>query len=157
MLGDIRMEHINFWNQFLESQNLPKDTPYFEIFHFHFEEKWANELLRLVLIGQKKATASSYYAFDKQGLSLPKVGDYSIVTDFANHPKCVIQTKNIRMILFKDMTYDICKLEGEDDSLESWREGHIRFFSHEAITLGYVFSEDMPVVFEEFEVVYQKD
>jgi len=149
------MDNQTFWSTFLEKNNLPKDTPCFEVFHFHFEEKWANELLQLVLIGQKKATASSYYAFDKQGLSLPKTGDYSIVTDFANNPKCVIQTKNVRLIAFKDMTFEICKLEGEDDSLESWREGHIRFFSHEALDLGYEFSEDMPVIFEEFDVVYQ--
>jgi len=146
-----------FWDSFLESKNLSKDTEYFEAFHFHFEEKWANELLRLVLIGQKKATASSLLVYKIQGSNPPKVGDYSIVTNFASEPKCVIQTKSVRVIPFKDMTFDICKLEGEDDNLESWIIGHTRFFSHEGKKMGYVFSEDMPVVFEEFEVVYKED
>jgi len=146
-----------FWDSFLESKHLSKDTEYFEAFHFHFEEKWANELLRLVLIGQKKATASSLLVYEIQGSNPPKVGDYSVVTNFASEPKCVIQTTNVRVIPFKDMTFDICKLEGEDDNLESWIEGHTRFFSHEGKKMGYVFSEDMPVVFEEFEVVYKED
>lgn len=48
-------------------------------------------------------------------------GSYSIVTDWEGVPKCVIETTNVRILPFKDITYDICKLEGEDDSLESWR------------------------------------
>lgn len=53
------------------------------------------------------------------------------------------------------MTYDICKREGEDDSLESWRAGHIKYFTQEGKQVGYDFREDMPVVFEDFEVVYK--
>lgn len=66
----------------------------------------------------------------------------------------MIRTTNVRIIPFKEITYDICKLEGEDDDLESWQNGHRRFFREEGEKLGYTFSEDMPVIFEEFEVVY---
>ena len=59
------------------------------------------------------------------------------------------------LIPFKEITYDICKLEREDDDLESWQNGHRRFFREEGEKLGYTFSEDMPVIFEEFEVVYR--
>lgn len=57
---------------------------------------------------------------------------------------------------FKDITYDICKREGEDDDLESWRNGHISFFSNEGRKLGYTFTEDMPVIFEDFKMVFSK-
>ena len=50
---------------------------------------------------------------------------------------------------------NIVKLEGEDDSLESWQKSHKRFFEEEGKELGYEFSEDMLVIFEEFEVVYK--
>ena len=45
--------------------------------------------------------------------------------------------------------------EGEDDSLDSWRESHIAFLTEEGRQLGYEFSEDMPVIFEEFKLVYK--
>jgi uncharacterized protein YhfF len=51
------------------------------------------------------------------------------------------------------ITFAIAKLEGEDDSLESRRGSHERFFREEGAELGYTFSEDLDVVFEEFEVV----
>jgi len=145
-----------FWKRFLKEKNLAPDTAYFDCFHFELTEKWAEELLRLVLIGQKKATASSLYAFEKENLRLPELGDFSIVTNWAGVPKCVIETKNVTILPFKDMTFDICRLEGEDDSLESWQKGHRRFFTEEGQELGYEFSEEMPVVFEEFEVVYRE-
>ncbi|WP_249168760.1 ASCH domain-containing protein [Alkaliphilus sp. B6464] len=49
----------------------------------------------------------------------------------------------------------MCKRGGEDDTLESWRAGHINFFREEGNKLGYEFRNDMPVIFEDFEVVYQ--
>ena len=146
----------DFWHRFLIEKRLSPDSTYFDCFHFELTEKWAEELLRLVLIGKKKATASSLYAFEKENLRLPEVGDFSIVTNWAGEPKCVIQTSKVRILPFREMTYDICKLEGEDDTLASWQRGHQRFFKEEGKELGYEFTEDLPVVFEEFEVVYQE-
>lgn len=51
------------------------------------------------------------------------------------------------------MTYEIARLEGEDDTLESWQKTHQQFFTEEGKELGYIFSENMPVVFEEFKVI----
>lgn len=95
------------------------------------------------------------WGYEIEGKRLPEVGDLSIVTNWEGEPRCVIETVAVTIMLFSDMTYDICKREGEDDSLESWRTGHARFFRDEGNKLGYEFSNDMPVVFEDFEVVYR--
>ncbi|MDR7856746.1 ASCH domain-containing protein [Tissierella sp.] len=144
-----------FWKKFLRETSRDETTRYLDVFHFELSEKWANELLRLVLIGQKKATASSLWGYEIEGDRIPEVGDLSIVTDWDGVPRCVIETTALTIIPFEDMTYDICKREGEDDSLESWREGHTRFFTSEGKDLGYEFKNNMPVIFEDFEVVYQ--
>ena len=62
-------------------------------------------------------------------------------------------TTAVRVMRYGDITFDIAKLEGEDDSLESWKRNHERFFREEGKELGYTFSEDLKVVFEEFEVI----
>lgn len=144
-----------FWKDFLTLTGRCQTTNYLEVFHFDLSEKWANELLCLVLIGQKKATASSLWRYEVGSERIPEVGDLSIVTNWEGVPKCVIETIAVTLVPFSEMTYDICKREGEDDSLESWREGHTRFFTEEGKKLGYEFSYEMPVVFEDFEVVYQ--
>ena len=145
-----------FWERFLQNTNRPKETKYFSSFHFELTEKWANILLNMVLEGKKRATCSSLASFAYEGIDKPKVGDLSIVTDWNGKPRCVIETTNVTILPYKDMTYDICKREGEDDSLESWREGHERFFRAEGEEMGYSFNEDLLVVFEDFQVVYKE-
>lgn len=152
-----KAEIINtFWENFLLKTNRDKDIKYIDSFHFELTERWANELLRLVLIGQKQATSSSLLAYQIGGDRIPQVGDLSIVTDWEVIPKCVIETTNVMIIPFKEITFDICKLEWEDDNLEYWREGHINFFSREGKELGYTFTEDMPVIFENFKMVFSE-
>jgi uncharacterized protein YhfF len=46
--------------------------------------------------------------------------------------------------------------EGEDENLESWRANHDEFFEYDADIMGYDFTPDMPVVFEEFKLLYKK-
>ena len=145
-----------FWEAFLQETGWPADTPCLESFHFDLTEKWANELLRLVLEGKKRATSSSLTCYELEGARVPAPGDLSIVTDWAGEPHCVIETTQVDILPFRDMTFALCRLEGEDDCLDSWRRSHINFFTAEGHEAGYVFTEDMPVIFEQFRVIYAK-
>jgi len=150
-------KYDEFWHKFLRDTNRPEDTPYLEAFHFELTQTLARELLALVLSGKKRATASSLHSYEQEDMPVPKPGDLSIVTDWHGKPWCVIETTKVTILPFKDITYDICKREGEDDNLQSWQEGHRRFYEEEGKEMGYVFTEDMPVVFEDFKVVYKRD
>ena len=142
-----------FWRDFLEKTGRSSDTKYLECFHFDDNERSANELLALVCSGQKRATVSSFYAYSEG--EHPKPGNLSVVTDWDGNPRCVIETKAVQILPFREMTFEICSREGEDTCLETWQAGHKRFFTQDGEEMGYAFSEDMPVIFEDFEVVYQ--
>ena len=145
-----------FWQAFLKSTGKDSETKYADCFHFDSTEKAANGCLALVLSGQKRATASSLSYFECKGEPIPKVGDYSIITDWNGTPYCVMETTAVTIMPYGEMTYDIAKREGEDDTLEEWQITHERFFREQGEALGYEFSKSMPVVFEDFEVVYTK-
>jgi uncharacterized protein YhfF len=145
-----------FWHEFLLFANKDNLTKYVDCYHFDLTEEWATKLLDLVMSGQKRATASSLLFFEAKGIRTPQVGDYNIVTDWSGNPRCVIKTTAVTIIPFNEMTYDICKREGEDDTLESWQRGHRHFFTEYGKIVGYEFSETMPVVFEDFQVVFRK-
>ena len=110
----------------------------------------------LVFYKKKRATASSFYAYEIQQERLPQVNDFNILTDWAGTPFCVIKTTAVTILPFHKITFALCLREGEDDTLESWQKTHPSFFTKEGNALGYSFSEDMPVVFEDFEVVYRR-
>lgn len=143
-----------FWERFLAETGRDKETKYVEAFYFGSSEASADHLLRLVLEGKKRATASSKALFDHLGEAVPDKGSLSIVTDSQGVPYCVIETTHVLQMKFHEMTFAICKREGEDDSLDSWRKNHIEFFTWEGQQLGYTFSEELAIVFEDFDVIY---
>lgn len=129
------------------------DIENLEKWHFELTEDACNSLLDLVLKGQKRATSSSLAAFELGGETMPKEGELSVITDWGGNPRCVVRTKKLHILPYEEITYDLAKLEGEDETLDSWKRSHERFFTREGEMLGYHFSPQMPVVFEEFEVV----
>jgi len=144
----------DFWQNFLKSAQLPGCTKYYESFYFANEE-WADKLLELVLEGKKTATCGCLLSYEAENQALPEVGNYSIVTTFAGVPHCVIKNTSVTVLPFNEVTWDMAKLEGEDEVLQTWQDGHRRFFQLEGEEYGFTFTEETPVVFEEFEVVYQ--
>lgn len=148
------MSIAEFWQRFLVETAMEPHTTFREAFSFGNSEELANSLLALVLSGEKRATSSSLWAYEIENEPLPKAGDFSIVTDWAGNPHYVIRTTAVTVLPFRDMTFEICRREGEDSCLESWQKNHIAAYMSEGQEVGYTFSTDMPVVFEDFDVVY---
>ena len=120
---------------------------------FELSESASNYLLNLVLEGKKKATSSSLKSFELGLETMPKEGSLSVITDWRNKPRCIVKTKRVLILPYKEMTFELARLEGEDEDLASWQKSHERYFREEGKELGYFFSPDMEIVFEEFEVV----
>ena len=125
------------------------DKDYFERFSFGDSPEMADELLALVLAGKKTATVSVILE-DEQA---PSVGALSLVLDGLSTPACVIKTVHVETVKFCDLTWDMVKLEGEDENFEQWKSGNIRYWTRDAAKRGYTFTDQTPITFERFEVV----
>lgn len=144
-----------YWKTFLSDTGRDKDTPCYFCGYMGPTEEIANELLKLICSGRKRATTSCLFAYETQNEPLPKAGDLSIVTDWEGTPKCVIENMSVTVLPFREMTFTICSREGEDDILETWQNTHFHIFTEEGKELGYAFTWSTPVVFEDFKVIYQ--
>lgn len=110
-----------------------------ETWHFGTDN---DHLVELVLSGKKVATCSLH---DDNS---PKVGEESILI-FDNEKKaCVTKTKEVFVLPFKDITWDLACLEGETTTLEEWKKIHIDFF----LSIDPNFNDETIVDFEIFEV-----
>ena len=132
-----------------EARGLKIDENVIEIGPFGDSPEMAKELLRLIVSGKKRATC--WACIDDQP---PAPGTISVVTDWAGNAGCVIQTVKAQALPFSEVTWEMAREEGENERLEAWREEHERFFQAEAAREGYEFSESMPVIFEEFRVIW---
>lgn len=114
-----------------------------------------DELARLTLAGVKRSTASIHMLYAMEGEALPQPGGYSVVLDRQEEAVCIIRTTAVHIRPFHEVDARHAFLEGEGDrSLPYWRKVHERFFRVELAEAGLVFTKDIAVVCEEFEVVY---
>lgn len=123
-------------------------------------EAWAfggdpDGLAALVLAGTKTATASAYPLYEPEGESLPEAGEYSVILNSRNEAVCVVLTDRVTVLPYRDVGAEHARREGEGDrSLAYWRQLHGAFFQEELSAAGLTFAEDMPVVCEEFHVIW---
>jgi uncharacterized protein YhfF len=145
-----------FWDKFQASIAYDASPLFYEAFHFDDNEPSANALAALVLSGQKRATAGLLWTNERTQKPLPKVGSLSVVTDWQGAPLCIIESTHIEVVPFDSVSDGFAALEGKGDkTLRYWREAHWRFFSRECQRIGREPDLHMPVVCEQFEVVYR--
>ena len=146
-----KMSIEEYWQKFLDDNKLPKDTKYLEAFKFGYIDSLADELLDLVLKGKKIATTSPYFEFEDN----IKVGDYSIVLDSKNNPRCIIQTIKTQVLPFNEATFDLIKDEGEDEVLDTWLYNHKIFLKVACAEKNVEYRDDMLIIFEHFHMIYK--
>lgn len=146
------------WENYLISigDNIVDTNKKYISWHFCDNEEDANNLAELVKQGIKRATTSLYYLYEIEGDTLPEDGDLSIITDWYGQAQCIIETKKVTIVPFKEVTEEFANIEGEGDkSLKYWQEVHISAFNRHLKAFNKKFSEDMLVVCVEFETVYK--
>jgi len=101
-------------------------------------------LVDLVLSGKKRATTSLYNEND-----IPVLNEESELCFSDGNIACITKTSRVVITEFKNITWDLAKLEGENISFDEWKKEHIEFFK----SIDNNFSENTKVVFEVFEVL----
>lgn len=115
----------------------------------------ADLLAKLVLQGQKTATASAYPLYNVYGEDLPQVGSFDVILDSQSQAVCIIEITNVEVVPFKRVSEEHAFKEGEGDrSLAYWRQVHEELFAQWLAEAGISFSEETEVVLEEFRKVY---
>lgn len=112
-------------------------------------------LAELTRAGIKTATASAAVWYERGEEPLPQAGEYSVILDSGENAVAVIRTMRVYTVPFDQVSAEQAYREGEGDrSLAYWRRAHEDFFRKELSKAGLEFSRSMPVVCEEFEVVW---
>ena len=145
---------------------------------FGDDPRLADQLLDLVLTGQKTATASALRDYEDEArelaraqddlhgsaegnllvdtdldLALPEPGLLSILLDGAGRPRALIRITDVETVRFAEVSAEHARREGEGGgSLEHWRRTHAEFFRRSSAT-GEPIDAGTLVVLERFEVL----
>lgn len=147
----------NFWLEFCGIDPEVDPRAPFQVWYFGDGPDLADELCELVLDGTKTATAALVWEAEADPDTAPFPGGYSVVTDFAGAPRCIIRTTEIRVVEFDEVDANFAFDEGEGDrSLDYWRQVHWDYFAKRCVELGNVPDLKMPVICERFELLFPK-
>lgn len=150
--GVKQMNNIEaFWQHYCDSEGM-ENIRYKEAFQFGEKADW---LAGLVEEGTKTATCSSFPLYEREGESLPEIGDYQIVLNSKDEPVAIIQSYSIEIYPFNEVPVDFALAEGEG-TYEEWKEAHVAFFSRELSAQGLEFTEEMLTVCDRFKKVFPK-
>ncbi|WP_297793823.1 ASCH domain-containing protein [uncultured Eudoraea sp.] len=120
-------------------------------------EKEVKELLKLVLSGKKRAMSHSLLGLQYREEPLPRIGDFTVLTDWHGDAKCVLRTVAVRLKPFFSIRESYSKVEGEGDlSLAYWKTKHWAHYTKELEAFGRVPRESMIIVCEYFEKVFER-
>ena len=76
-----------------------------------------------------------------------------MVLDRSGSPRCIIELTSVRIVPFCEVTREMVIAEGEDESLEAWREKEKGYLEDEGEIAGFSFADDIKLVFHEFRIV----
>lgn len=142
-----------FWAAYL-AQAGHRDGPH-STWYFADNPQDADELLALVVEGNKRATAALAWAYAYDNEPLPEPGDRHVVTSFSGEPGCVIRTTAVEVVPYDSVSPEFAAAEGEGDlSLAYWREVHWPYFVRECERVEREPTQAMPVVCHRFELVF---
>lgn len=124
--------------------------------HFCDNPADADECAQLVLEGKKRATSPAVAELALRGDAWPRVGDLHVITNWVGEAQCIIRTVAVTELRFGDVTAEHAALEGEGDgSLEFWRRVHREYYGRVLDGTESVVSDDLLILFEQFEVVFK--
>jgi len=124
-------------------------------FHFCDNRQDADLCLALVLMGAKRATASSLAELRLAGVPTPQPGEFSIVTDWAGEARAIIRTCSVEITRFSEVDEEFARAEGEGDgTLAWWREAHRAYYERVLAGSGHLVDDDLEIACERFKLVF---
>ena len=130
----------NLWQEFVKKFPKYKGKSYDT---FSFGDR-PDELLKLVLTGQKIATSCLYRG------NPSKAKDISIILDSAGNAQAIIENTKVSIVPFDKVNIDFAHKEGEGDkTLATWRKIHQAFWKD--------ITPDTLLECEEFKLLYPKE
>ncbi len=147
----------NLWGDFLDQHLEYAFAQAPQVICLSEDEQEANRQLKLILTGKKRAFSHSLLGLQYRNQKLPKIGDFTIITDNQGNAKCLLRTVAVRLKPYFSIRESYAKIEGEgDQSLAYWKQYHWEKIEEDLKQFNRVPRESMIMVCEYFDKVFER-
>lgn len=145
-----------YWGRFLaETGRNPDETGFSGEMVFEGEGIVGAERLALVLSGRRTASFSAFEAYEVNREQIPVSGEMYIVEDGGGEPRGIIELTDVSVVPLDEVSWDLARRDGEDGSLEEWREKTLGLLEDEGALCGFPVDGRTKVVCEIFRLIYR--
>lgn len=150
------MEDIygDFWEAFLEETGTPETTAVSRYTYFGDSEEASVAALEQLLSGEKTAVSHCVPAYLTTKQPMPRVGDYTMVTDFYGNPCCILHTTDVAIVPLPEISDALILQDCPGADRAQWLEARHREYASLAERFGFHYHEEIPVLVETVELVY---
>ncbi|WP_340154173.1 ASCH domain-containing protein [uncultured Winogradskyella sp.] len=148
----------DIWNRYTKSNPKFINDELPDSWFFHNNEADANRLADLVVTGKKKASSGLYYKYKEAKADLQEAGTKHIITNFSGKAQAIIEIVKVDTIPFNEITKRYAELDmgTHKEPLKQWKKVHWDFFSNVFEDSEEEPTEDMLVVCEWFETIWNR-
>lgn len=112
-------------------------------------------LLAEILSGQRTAYIDTLSNLQRLGRPIMGNGEYYVLVDSSEAPRCVLQTTGAHFTAFREMKAEWAQMEGAEPTLQAWQSRWRSILMQDAQALGVPLSLEEMMVVETFRVVYR--
>lgn len=114
-------------------------------------------ILDLILAGEKTGTFAVDWEFEDRPEDRPAAGDLYVVTDHTGAPTALLRITATELVPFNEVGERHVQCEGPRlRAVEPWRKLHWDFWTRTLARIGREPAADMPILYQEFELLYPK-
>ena len=150
------MEDIygDFWQAFLEETGTPENTVLTGYTYFGGSEEASVTVLEQLLSGEKTAVAHCIPDYLVEKRRMPRVGDYTMVTDFYGNPCCILHTTDVTIAPMPEISEALRLRECPDTDPGAWLEQKQAEYRELAAHSSFHYHDEIPVLMETVTLVY---
>ena len=142
-----------FWQDYRRARGVPDQS--YDVCRFGSSPAMGDELLALVLKGQKRATACLMQQIEAGREGMARVGGYCVMLDGRDRPAAIWRTTDVTVKPLNQVDDAFAWDEGEGDRTRAdWLRMHVSYYTALAEREGFTFDEGMTTVFERFTIVW---
>ena len=138
------------WDSFADTHPELKEYPY-QIWNF-YDSKECSGIADKIINRTIRAASYSLDFFDANHEPIPEVGQYNVIC-CSGEAIGIAKTTAVTEMCFCEYDQAHALTEGYA-TLEKWKKVKKEMFETQCEKMGFSFSEDMKLIYEEFEIVY---
>lgn len=144
-----------YWAEFIKNTGRSEDERCAGDLDFESGGIKNDAQVAMILAGKKNAFFSTFASYNIDGEPLPVTGELYLLFDRGRTPRAVLELEKVIVIPFNEVPWSLASLEGEDASLEEWREKEKEYLEDEGAVVGFEFTPDIKLICQVFSVVYR--